>query len=71
MVYTSKDGLVIDFNPAAKLEVQVGTHWCETSVDFFRSWGGDRRVNGRPYNGPVYELGSNNQAITTQTLQHA
>ena len=71
MVYTSKDGLVIDFNPAAKLEVQVGTQWCETSAEFFRSWGGNRRVNGRPHNGLVYELGSNNQVITTQILQHA
>lgn len=39
-------------------EIQVYDSWTKVSFYIFRSWGGPRRLNGRPYNGPVYFLGS-------------
>jgi len=54
MKLTSKNGLIIDFNPTAKLEINYrGNQWCETSWEMFRSWGGKRRINGKSYQGPV------------------
>jgi hypothetical protein len=60
MEFTNEQGLIIDFNPTAKLEVNYRENsWCETSVEMFRSWGGKRRINGKPYDGPVYNFLTN------------
>ena len=67
MEFKNKQGLIIDFNPAAKLEVNYRRdQWCETSVEMFRSWGGNRRINGKPYEGPVYNFLTNKVAVLVQ-----
>jgi len=61
-------GLTVNFNPTAKLEVEIRTNtWVETSADMFRSWGGNRRVNGKPFNSEVFFLLSNEVATTIET----
>ncbi len=65
--FTSKKGLQIDFNPTAKLEVNYRKDlWCETSPEMFRSWGGGRRINGKIYQGPVYNFLTNKVAVLVQ-----
>lgn len=64
MKFIDNTGLEINFNPAAKLEVLIsdnffGTRWAETSSEMFRSWSGDRRINGVAFNEPVYKFLSN------------
>jgi len=64
MKFIDNTGLEINFNPAAKLEVLIsdnffGTRWTETSAEMFRSWSGDRRINGVAFNEPVYKFLSN------------
>jgi len=64
MKFIDNLGLEINFNPAAKLEVLIsdnffGTRWTETSSEMFRSWSGDRRINGVTFNEPVYKFLSN------------
>ena len=39
-------------------EVKVGPSWIEVTDDIFRSWTGERRINGDEHHGPVYALGS-------------
>ena len=63
-------GLRIQFDPTAKLEVRLrGTSWVEVTPVIFRSWGGDRQVNGNPYTGPVYSLLTNHSAKEVETTQ--
>lgn len=70
--FKSKEGLQIDFNPIAKLEVETRKDsWCETSFYMFRSWSGNRRINGTPFNGNVYFLGSNVISETVRQTQTA
>ena len=64
MKFIDNTGLEINFNPAAKLEVLIsdnffGIRWTETSSEMFRSWSGDRRINGVTFNEPVYKFLSN------------
>ena len=64
MKFIDNTGLEINFNPAAKLEVLIsdnffGTRWTETSSEMFRSWSGDRRINGVAFNESVYKFLSN------------
>lgn len=64
MKFIDNTGLEINFSPAAKLEVLIsdnffGTRWTETSSEMFRSWSGDRRINGVTFNEPVYKFLSN------------
>jgi len=64
MKFIDNTGLEINFNPAAKLEVLIsdnffGTRWTETSSEMFRSWGGDRRINGVTFDESVYKFLSN------------
>lgn len=61
--------LEIDFDRNAKLEYsnskpyskRYNNHkkWSEMGAYTFRSWGGDRRINGKRFYGNVYYLGSN------------
>lgn len=37
----------------AKLEIHANS-WIEVSPEVFRSWTGQRRMNGKPYKGKVY-----------------
>jgi hypothetical protein len=67
--FIGKDGLEIDFNPAAKLEIENRGRWIETTAYFFRSWGGNRRINDAPYTGTVYFLGTNEYAETINQMQ--
>lgn len=38
--------------------VRPGGPWATVSEGIFRSWGGPRRIDGTPYLGPVYYLGT-------------
>jgi hypothetical protein len=69
--FADTNGLEYTFNPAATLTVLIRNRWVETDPYFFRSWGGQRQVNGKTYEGPVYNLGSNLiEAPVTQTAKH-
>lgn len=41
------------------LEARINGRWVRCPAYTWRSWTGERRVNGEPYAGPVYFLGSN------------
>lgn len=43
-------------------EIRVNNRWTQVSWYIFRSWGGDRLMDGRPYFGPVYLLGTTQEA---------
>lgn len=45
-----------------KLEVYCNKSWHVVNWNIFRSWSGSRRVDGKPYEGPVYYLGSDVEA---------
>ncbi len=49
--------------PSDKYEIKERDQWLEVSIWIFRSWGGERKINGEVYKGPVYYLGSNDIAI--------
>ncbi len=36
--------------------------WIEVAEYVFRSWTGERKLNDKPYNGPVYVLGTDKVA---------
>ena len=54
--------LEMDFDPDAKLEIDIhnNNNWAEVTADIFRSFGGNRRINGKQFNGNLYNLGTNN-----------
>jgi len=71
MKFIDNTGLEINFNPAAKLEVLIsdnffGTRWVETSAEMFRSWNGERKVNGVSFTEPVYKFLSNETVLTVK-----
>ncbi len=37
-------------------EIKVNRSWVKVRYDIFRSWTGERRVDGAPYHGPVVEF---------------
>jgi hypothetical protein len=41
-----------------KLEILVNGSLCKVDAYIFRSWSGSRYINGEPYIGPVFLLGS-------------
>lgn len=45
------------------MEIFSGGRWIEVSEWIFRSYTGERRLNNKPYNGPVYVLGTDTFAI--------
>jgi hypothetical protein len=53
--------LVYNFNPKALLEVKTpkSSKYMKTCPDVFRSYGGMRRVDGKPFKGAVYYYQSN------------
>lgn len=53
-----KEKLKIDFDAKAKLEIKYKV-WLKTEPDVFRSWPGERRLNGKTYNGPIYIVDEN------------
>lgn len=48
--------------PLYELRPGPGREWTPVDVRVFRSWTGERRINGEPYDGPVYVFGSNDKA---------
>lgn len=69
-LFKSKKGLAFNFNPTAKLEVEIRKSiWCEVSSEIFRSWGGARRINGKLFVDDVFYLQTNNIAATDKQLQ--
>jgi hypothetical protein len=49
-------------DPASTHEIKLGGTWKPVDPWLFRSWAGERRVNGTPYTGPVYLLGTDKTA---------
>jgi len=41
-----------------KYEIFVNGEWLEVSEWIFRSWTGDRRIDGLPHSGDVFLLGT-------------
>ena len=41
-----------------KLEISVAGVWVETTEFIFRSWRGERRVDGVSWAGPVFDWGT-------------
>lgn len=41
-----------------KWEIKKGESWLVVDRYIFRSWTGERRVNGKPYKGRVFVLGT-------------
>ena len=63
MKFSNSEGLEIDFDPTANLEVEIRQgSWCSTSPEMFRSWSGPRRVDGQEYEGPTYVFLSNQKS---------
>lgn len=54
--------LKCDFSKKAKLEIKVYQEWCAVEWTAFRSWSGDRQLNGEKYEGPSYYYLSNEVA---------
>lgn len=38
-------------------EIKCRDQWLKVRYDIFRSWTGERKIDGAPYHGPVVELG--------------
>jgi hypothetical protein len=49
---------------SAMYEIQANKQWLTVTHNIFRSWGGKRRLNGKPYHGPMFYLGTKTRAIT-------
>lgn len=57
---TNMGGIDVDFNINSHLEIKSSTDdWISVNAFAFRSYTGERRVDGKPYEGPVYILGTN------------
>lgn len=62
--------LLYEFNTAANLEVEYKpSQWARVTANWFRSFVGGRRVDGTPYNGPVYYEGTNLEYKVTEKVQ--
>jgi hypothetical protein len=62
---TTSEPLIMEFDPNAVLEIRVrqkSVEWSKVDPWIFRSWTGQRRVNGVLYSGPSYYLGRNEVA---------
>ena len=57
----SKIKLVYYFNVASFLEVQNSSNgdWVQVTCNWFRSYAGNRRINGETYEGPMLYEGTN------------
>ena len=52
--------LIVDFDKFKVLEVELSSgRWCGTTYVEFRSFDGNRRINGKSYEGPIYLYGTN------------
>jgi hypothetical protein len=58
--------LEYDFDTARNLEVYMPnlSNWFRVTSREFRSFNGERRIQGKKYNGPVYLFGTNQTANT-------
>lgn len=43
------------------MEIKIHSSWSKVTLWIFRSWEGERKLNGKPYHGPVFYLGSDNR----------
>ena len=62
--------LKYDFNESGYLEVYMPTlnDWFRVISKEFRSFNGDRRVNGVEYIGPVYSYGTNDKVNCSEYI---
>ena len=53
--------LKMNFNSKALLEIKTSEYsgWEKTNPYIFRTWGGERRIDGQEFNGDIYYLGTN------------
>jgi len=61
-----------DFNTASNLEVFMPNldGWYRVTSREFRAFNGGRRINGEPYDGPVYLYDTNKRANKSQYEKH-
>lgn len=59
------DKPIYDFNTSANLEVYLTSsqRWHRVTCNDFKSWDGQRRINGEDYDGPLYCYGTNRLAL--------
>ena len=65
--------LKYDFETAANLEVYLpkSTYgWYRVTSREFRSFNGKRRINNKPYNGPIYLFATNKRANKSKYPQN-
>lgn len=65
--------LKYDFETAANLEVYLPKSkfgWYRVTSREFRSFNGERRINGEPYIGPVYLFATNKRANKSKYAQN-
>ena len=56
----NKKKLICDFDKDAVLEVKLDSgRWARVTYMGFRCWGGERRVDGKSYEGLTYLYGTN------------
>lgn len=55
-----------DDSPGEKvLQVKLSDSWVEVTDSIFRSWTGDRRINGEDFHGPVYNFKDESNKVYT------
>lgn len=62
-----KGKLKYDFDTISVLEVEMGGKWYRVTSITFRSFDGNRRVNGIEYTGPVFMYGFNTEVPYTNS----
>ena len=50
-----------ELTEADNMEIKIRSSWTKVTLYIFRSWGGERKLNGKPYHGPVFYLGADNR----------
>ena len=51
--------LKYDFNDSLSCEIQSGDSWVRVTAREFRSWNGERRLQGNSYNSNIYYYATN------------
>jgi hypothetical protein len=64
-----KGKLKIDFDTISVLEVCIDNKWFRVTAITFRSFDGYRRINGIPYEGPIYMYQQNIVVPFTNTCR--
>lgn len=68
--YTSPDNrLTYTFDTSALLEIEIrNDQWSKVDCNVFRSWTGQRRLNGEQYVGPRYNFLTNEELTSDDSV---